>query len=133
MKYDNERGENIYIYIQEKTRKKSQCLKKIKNKAMIYKKSQKGTDSQLQLGVPDHVGFTNDDVTGIQCLTTLLPVTPSNIFRSHQEKSKDRVEEIGRVYLAMTNISEFSDLIWLAIAVDVEHGVTTRDLVQMPD
>ena len=75
----------------------------------------------------------SDDVTGIQCLTTLLPVTPSNIFRSHQEKSKDRVEEIGRVYLAMTNISEFSDLIWLAIAVDVEHGVTTRDLVRMPD
>ncbi|PXX93228.1 hypothetical protein DF185_23145, partial [Marinifilum breve] len=90
-------------------------------------------ESQVQLGVPDHVGFTNDDVTGIQCLTTLLPVTPSNIFRSHQEKSKDRVEEIGRVYLAMTNISEFSDLIWLAIAVDVEHGVTTRDLVRMPD
>ncbi|CAH8465107.1 unnamed protein product [Schistosoma bovis] len=51
-----------------------------------------------------------DDVLGIQCLTTILPVTP-NIFRSHPEKSKDRVKEIGRVYLAMTNISEFSDLI----------------------
>ncbi|VDP64651.1 unnamed protein product, partial [Schistosoma curassoni] len=28
------------------------------------------------------IGNGIDDVTGIQCLTTLLPVTPSNIFRS---------------------------------------------------
>ncbi|VDP00367.1 unnamed protein product [Schistosoma margrebowiei] len=74
-----------------------------------------------------------EDDTGIQCLTTLLPVTPSNILCSHREKSKDRVEEIGRVYLAITNISEFSDLIWLAIAIDVEYSVTTRDLVRMHD
>ncbi|VDP38013.1 unnamed protein product [Schistosoma margrebowiei] len=65
--------------------------------------SDAGTDSQLQLGVSDHVGLTNEDGTGIQCLTTLLPATP-NIICTHREKSKDRVEEIGRVYLAITNI-----------------------------
>ncbi|VDP02587.1 unnamed protein product [Schistosoma margrebowiei] len=86
----------------------------------------------LRFVAPDHVGITNEDGTCIQCLTTLLPATP-NIIRTHQEKSKDRVEEIGRVYLAITNISEFSDLVWLAIAVDVEHCVTTRDLVRMPE
>ncbi|VDP42751.1 unnamed protein product [Schistosoma margrebowiei] len=32
----------------------------------------------MQLGVPDHDGLTNEDGTGIQCLTTLLPATPSN-------------------------------------------------------
>ncbi|VDP33814.1 unnamed protein product [Schistosoma margrebowiei] len=73
-----------------------------------------------------------NDGTGIQCLTTLLPVTP-NIICSHREKSKNRVEEIRRVYLAITNISEFSDPFWLAITVDVEHSVTTRDLVRMHD
>ncbi|VDO70180.1 unnamed protein product [Schistosoma margrebowiei] len=90
---------------------------------------QKGTDSQLRLGVPDHVGLTNEYGTGIQCLTTILPAAPSNIIRTHQGKSKDRVEEIGRMYLAIANILEFSYLIWLAIAVDVEHSVTTCDLV----
>ncbi|VDP27110.1 unnamed protein product [Schistosoma margrebowiei] len=29
-------------------------------------------------------------------MTTLLPITPSNMLCSHREKSKDRVEEIGR-------------------------------------
>ncbi|VDO68567.1 unnamed protein product [Schistosoma margrebowiei] len=90
-------------------------------------------NSQLQLDVPDHDGLTNEDDTGIQCLTTLLPVTPSNMLCSHREKSKDRVEEIGRVYLAITNISGISDLIWLVIAVHVEHSVTARVLVQMHD
>ncbi|VDP45174.1 unnamed protein product [Schistosoma margrebowiei] len=78
------------------------------------------------------LSFTYDDDTGIQCLTTLLPATP-DIICTHREKSKDRFEKIGRVYLAITNISEFSDLIWLAIALDVEHSVTTRDLVRMHD
>ncbi|VDP47749.1 unnamed protein product [Schistosoma margrebowiei] len=77
--------------------------------------------------------FQIEDGTGIQCLTTLLPVTPSNIICTHREKSKDRVEGIGRVNLAITNISKFSDLIWLAIAIGVEHSVTTRDLVRMHD
>ncbi|VDO86162.1 unnamed protein product [Schistosoma margrebowiei] len=108
-------------------------FKNQQNKAMIDEKSQKGTDSQLQLGVPDHGGLTHEDDAGIKCLTTLLPVTPSNMICSHREKSKDRVEKIGRVYLAITNISEYSDLIWLAITKDVEHSVTTRDLVRMHD
>ncbi|VDO89060.1 unnamed protein product [Schistosoma margrebowiei] len=80
--------------------------------------------------LPQSLKFPEDD-TGIQCLTTLLTAAPSNINSTDREKSKDRVEEIGRVYLAITSISEFSDLIWLAIAVDVEHSVTTRDLVRM--
>ncbi|VDP19646.1 unnamed protein product [Schistosoma margrebowiei] len=82
-------------------------------------RAKKEQESPSKLNIPSTVRKSTSDLT--------TQSTPRNRNQKTESRRLEYIFDVISIY------RESSDLIWLAIAGDVEHGVPTRDLVRMHD